>query len=266
MKINEVKCKSILTKSKLPETDYCINPYIGCVHGCVYCYARFMKRFTDHKEEWGEVLDVKINAPLVLKRQLSSKKVKKGTVLLGSVTDAYQLAEDRYRITRSLLEILLEYNFPVSVLTKSNLVVRDIDLLRQFKDCEVGLTITSLDKKVARDFEPNSSSPQARLVALEMLKKAGIRTYAFIGPILPGITNLPLIFSELQGKIDFVMVESLNLKCGNRDNLLKLIEAKYLKILPLFQGINNKYWDQIEENVKKLSEKSEIPLKGFYRH
>ncbi|MCG2686361.1 radical SAM protein, partial [Candidatus Parcubacteria bacterium] len=131
MKTALIQCKTLLTKSRLPEADYCINPYIGCSHECVYCYSRFKKRFTGHTEKWGEFVDIKINAPEVLEKQLS-RNPKKGVALLGSVTDAYQPVEKKYKITRAILKVLLKYDFPVSVLTKSDLVTRDVDLFKQF--------------------------------------------------------------------------------------------------------------------------------------
>ena len=189
MAIKEIQCKSILTKSNLPEVDYCINPYVGCLHGCSYCYASFMKRFTGHLEEWGAFLDVKINAPEILKKQLTPRK-KKGAILIGSVTDAYQPIERRYGITRRILEILAKHEFPVSILTKSALVMRDIDVIKKMRSCEVGITITSLDESISRIFEPVASSPQKRLDTLSFFKDNNIKTYAFVGPILPGITEI----------------------------------------------------------------------------
>lgn len=266
MKINTIKCKTLLTKSKLPESDYCINPYIGCLHGCIYCYSRFMKRFTGHIEKWGQFVDVKVNAPEILEKELS-RNPKRGITLLGSVTDAYQSVESKYKITRALLEVLLKYDFPVSILTKSDLVVRDMDLLKQFSKCDVGLTITTLDEDVAKDFEPCSSSPQRRIKTLEKLHKAGIRTYGFLGPILPGITNLQTIFTVLKGKVDFVMAETLNTRCGNRQNILTLLRERYPHLLPLYQlGFNKEYWDKVENELKILGRKFGIPLRGFFRH
>lgn len=266
MKINTLQCKSLLTKSRLPEVDYCINPYVGCLHGCVYCYARFMKRFTDHTEKWGEFVDVKINAPEIIDKELS-RKPKKGVALLGSVTDAYQLVEKKYKITRAILEILLRYDFPISILTKSDLVTRDTDLLKRFSNCDVGLTITTLDRQVAKDFEPRSSSPHRRLKALEILHSAGIRTYGFIGPILPSFTNLQSIFAVLKGKVNFIMAESLNMKCGNWQDIQDILEKKYPHYLPLYRSrFGRRYWDGVGEELKKLSVEFNIPLKGFYRH
>lgn len=266
MKINTIQYKTLLTKSRLPEVDYCINPYIGCLHGCVYCYARFMKRFTGHDEPWGHFLDVKINAPEVLAKELG-RKPKRGVVLLGSVTDAYQPVERKYRITRAILEILLQHDFPVSVLTKSNLVVRDLDLFKQFKQCEVGLTITTMDQGVACNFEPNSSTPQQRIETLDVLYRSGITTYAFIGPILPELTDLEAIFKTIQGKVNFVMAESLNLKCGNWKNIRNLLRSKYPNLLSLYQSrFSRTYWEQIERKLRTLSGKFKIPIKGFYQH
>lgn len=263
MKINTIQCKTLLTKSRLPEADYCINPYIGCLHGCIYCYTRFMKRFTGHDEPWGHFLDVKINAPEVLAKELA-RKPKRGMVLLGSVTDAYQPIERKYRITRAILEILLQHDFPVSVLTKSNLVVRDLDLFRQFSQCEVGLTITTTDQRIARYFEPRSSALQQRIEVLNTFHRSGITTYAFIGPILPELTNLEAIFAAIQDKVNFVMAESLNLKCGNWENIRNLLESKYPHLLSLYQSrFSQTYWKQIERELRMLSEKFKIPLKGL---
>ena len=266
MRTNTIQYKTLLTKSKLPEVDYCINPYVGCSHGCVYCYSRFMKRFTGHTERWGEFVDVKINASETLEKELS-RNPKRGVVLLGSVTDAYQPAERKYKITQDILKVLLRYDFPTSILTKSDLVIRDIDLLKRFSNCEVGFTITTLDEQTARNFEPFSSSPERRLKALETLHNSGIRTYGFIGPILPELTNLESTFTALQGKVNFVMAESLNMKCGNWEDIRSLLERKYPRLLALYRSrFDQKYWQQIERKLRELSSRFRIPLKGFYRH
>lgn len=181
--IKEVIAKSILSKSGIPGATYCVNPYTGCSHACGYCYASFMKKYTGHTEPWGNFVDVKINAPEVLQRQL--KRAPKGSVMISSVTDAYQPVESRYKITRQCLESLLPYQFPVDILTKSPLVLRDMDLIRQFADIEVGMTITTDDEKIRKIFEPNAPPIEARIQALKTLYENGIKTYVFIGPVLP---------------------------------------------------------------------------------
>ena len=181
--IKEVIAKSILSKSGIPGADYCINPYTGCSHACRYCYASFMKRFTGHTEPWGDFVDVKINAPQILQRQL--KRASKGSVMISSVTDVYQPVEGNYKLTRQCLEILLPYQFPVFILTKSPLVLRDMDLLRQFEDIEVGITITTDNDKMREIFEPKAPTIEARINALRTLHENNIKTYVFIGPALP---------------------------------------------------------------------------------
>lgn len=135
-----IKCKTILTKSKLPKVDYCYNAYVGCTHSCKYCYAEFMKKFTGHiNDEWGKFIDYKENAVDILKKEV--RKIEKDKwVLMGSVTDTYQPIEKKLLLTRKSLEVFLEYQVPVSILTKSDLVMRDIDILMKFPKCEVGVS------------------------------------------------------------------------------------------------------------------------------
>jgi len=128
----QIEAKSILSKSGIGGISYCVNPYVGCSHGCVYCYASFMKRFTGHREPWGSFVDVKVNAPQLLEKQ--TRKTRDGVIILSSVTDPYQPAEARCRVTRGCLEALAGKPFRVEVLTKSPLVLRDIDLLKTFKN------------------------------------------------------------------------------------------------------------------------------------
>jgi len=208
MIVKEVYVKTILSKSKVYE--YTINPYIGCEHNCTYCYARFMKRFTGHKERWGEFVDVKINTSLLLSREI--KKKQPSRIWMSGVCDSYQPLEKRYRLTRHCLEILLEHGWAVTVQTKSHLVLRDKDLLRRFNQCEVGLTITTADEDVRKIFEPNTSSIQQRIKTLEKLHMAGIQTFAMIAPLLPHAENL---VSQLKGKVDYVLIDRMNYHHAN---------------------------------------------------
>ena len=146
MKIKEIQASSIITKSNLPDADYVINPYVGCMHSCIYCYARFMKRFTGHTEEWGKFVDVKVNAPDLIPAKTSKYRGK--SIFLASVTDAYLPLERKYQLTRKILEKLIPLQPNLGVQTKSDLDVRDIDLLKQFKNCEVGFMITTLEERL----------------------------------------------------------------------------------------------------------------------
>jgi DNA repair photolyase len=203
MIIKEIQSKTILSVSKV--YPYVINPYTGCQHNCSYCYAKFMKRFTGHKEPWGQFVDVKINAPELLRQEITRKKT--GRVWVSGVCDPYQPLEAKYILTRQCLEILAQNNWPVTVQTRSPLVLRDIEILKKGKDFEAGLSITTSDDDIRKLFEPNAPPIKERLRALEELHKAGIRTYAMIAPMLPGAENLAEI---LAGKVDYVNIDRMN--------------------------------------------------------
>ncbi len=209
MKVHELKAKTILVPSRISKETYCLNPYVGCQHGCRYCYATFMKRFTGHLERWGEFVDIKVNSPELLAKE--ARRARKWEIIISSVTDPYQPLERRYQLTRQCLYILLEHQLPVSILTKSSLVLRDIDLLTRFTQCEVGLTITTDKEEIRRVFEPHSSPIPERISALETLHAQGLRTYAFIGPILP--QNPERLAERLRRLVDFVYIDRMNY-CG----------------------------------------------------
>ena len=225
MEVREIFSKTILTKTAISSFDYCINPYVGCGHGCRYCYASFMKRFTGHLEPWGEFVDVKVNAPYLLRKQL--KRAKQGVVALSTVTDPYQPLEKAYQLTRGCLEALLDYQFSVNILTRSPLCLRDIDLFKQFKNIEVGFSITTHDENIKKNFEPHSPSIQSRVKALETLRKEKISTYAFIGPMLP-LDPKPLV-AMLDGLIDEVLIDRLNYPNKVKSLYRKTKLEKYLE-------------------------------------
>jgi len=201
--VREKYAKNILSKSKV--YDYTVNPYTGCEHGCTYCYARFMKRYTGHKEEWGKFVDVKVNASQLLRKEI--KKKKPGDVWISGVCDPYQPLEEKYRLTRKCLEIFLDYGWKVTVQTKSPLVMRDIDILKKFRKVEVGFTITTADEEIRRIFEPNAPAIKKRIDALDKLCKTGITTFVMIAPILPEAEKLVQLVS---GKVDYVRIDRMN--------------------------------------------------------
>lgn len=203
MIIKEVHAKSILSKSKV--YDYTINPYVGCEHGCTYCYARFMKRWTGHKEEWGQFVDVKINAMRLLQHEIRKKQV--GNVWISGVCDPYQPLEKKYQLTRSILEVLLKHGWSVAIQTKSPLILRDAELLREFSGVEVGLTITTADENIGKIFEPNAPPVKKRIEAVEKLHSFGIKTFVMIAPVLPKAEGL---VEQLSRKADYVLIDRMN--------------------------------------------------------
>ncbi|GAK58200.1 radical SAM domain protein [Candidatus Vecturithrix granuli] len=269
MGVNEILARSILQKSGIPGVSFVINPYTGCVHGCVYCYARFMKRFTGHAEPWGAFLDAKVNAPDLLKRQLENRKTPlTEEVFLSSVTDPYLPAEKQYQLTRRILEVLLEYQTPISILTKSELVLRDIDLLRQFKRCSVGLSMMTTDDAMASRFEPYASLPSQRIRALKTLKESGVYTYAFLSPYLPRVSNIEHLFEGLQGAIDEIGIEALNVRACNWAGVEKILKEHFPKLLPGYKQLarDDLYWDQLEQQAHYLIESYRLTFMGFFRH
>jgi DNA repair photolyase len=203
MIIKEVQPKTILSVSKV--YPYVINPYTGCQHNCSYCYARFMRRFTGHKEPWGQFVDVKANAPDLLKVEITRKK--KGKIWISGVCDPYQPLEAKYKLTRQCLEILAQINWPVIIQTRSPLILRDMDILKKGRDFEAGFSITTADDSIRRMFEPQAPPIKERIGALDELHNNGIRTYVMIAPILPGAESLAEI---LMGKVDYVIIDKLN--------------------------------------------------------
>lgn len=268
MRIKEIESRSLVTKTQLPEADYVANPYIGCIHGCVYCYARFMKRFTGHQEPWGEFVDIKTNAGELAERELG--KIGEKTVLLSSVTDPYQPLERKYQLTRRILEQAVIANTPISILTKSDLVLRDLDLLRQLNTCEVGLSFSTSDDAVRRVFELRSSSVEQRLRALDVIKNSGVRTYSFLGPILPGLTDLEGLFERFaKAKVDLVMAENLNMEGAIFPSLMDTIQNHYPHLVDLYHQIKRDprdYWEPIKTELVELANRHQLPVKLYFDH
>jgi len=247
MKIKEITAKSILSTSRV--SDYAVNPYVGCQHACVYCYAKFMKRFTGHRETWGEFVDVKVNAPELLAREVAKKKV--GRVWISGVCDPYQPLERKYRLTRRCLDVLVENGWPVTVQTKSPLVLRDIDILKRAADIEVGFTITTADERMRKIFEPGAPPIAKRIEALEALHAEGIKTFAMIAPLLPGAEKLPEL---LRNSADHVLVDRLNYHYA---------DAVYKKFGMQWAREDN-FFRKIADDLSKAFEKNKVPCQGLF--
>lgn len=208
MKTKEIFSKSILSSSKI--YDYTINPYVGCQHGCSYCYARFMKRFTGHREPWGDFVDVKTNAPDLLKKEIEKKQ--KGSVWVSGVCDPYQPLEEKYKLTRRCLDILVRKDWPVVIQTRSPLVVRDMDIFKKSNRIRVCLSVTTSNDEIRKAFEPNAPSIMERLRSVESLYRNGIETYVLIAPILPEAENL---IRMLAGKVNQIIIDRMNYRHAN---------------------------------------------------
>jgi len=264
MLVKEVECKSVLNKSAL--ADYCINPYIGCQHACKYCYAEsYTRRFSRHMETWGDFVDVKVNAPAVLAREVKRKP--KGTVYISSLTDAYQPLERKYELTRKLLEILLQHQFPISIQTKSALVLRDLDLIRKFHEREVGFTITTLNDNIRASFEPTSSSVKEKLQAIKELKENGVQTFVFFGPILPYLSdqNIEQYFHQIASAgVDYIYVDKLNLKPGLWDKLERHLQKDFPQLHEKWKTIllgKKDYYAKLKVQISSMCKRLELECK-----
>ena len=285
MKITQKEVKSVLTPSKLPGSDYVVNPYSGCAFGCVYCYADFTRKFTGHMDDkWGDYVDIKINTPEIFQNELGSlsKKVikknvfkqgNKPVIFFGSVTDPYQGVEAKFQLTRKCLEIisksLIKNDIKVSLLTKSPLVIRDIDIYKQIPDLEVGMTITSTDDVVSKMFESCAPPSSLRIKALKELNKEGINTYAFVGPLLPHFVanreSLEKLFKSIkESGTDVVWAEHINLKGKKMNRLMELVgDSLGKEEYKLF--INSQtdwYKKKLNETVMELVKKYDLKLIG----
>ncbi len=210
-KVRVVHARTALSPSRLEGFDWALNPYRGCTHGCAYCYAPSVLRV--ERDRWGTCVEVRQNLPTVLMREL--KRREPGVVGISTVTDPYQPVEGRFKVTRHCLEVLLRHNWPVTILTKSDLVVRDLDLLGRFSDAEVGFTVTTLDEHQRRLLEPGAPPVPRRLAGMRLVSESGVRTYAFLGPIYP-MANLhgvrELVRRTHEAGAGMVMVDRLNLR------------------------------------------------------
>lgn len=252
--IKTVKTKNIMTKSTLPVGGYSVNPYIGCTHGCKYCYASFMKRFTGHDEPWGTFLDVKCWPEIK-----NPEKYKGQKIVIGSVTDGYNPQEAYFKNTRHILEQLKGSDAEILICTKSDLVVRDLDLLKSLGKVTVSWSINTLDEKFREDMDC-AVSIQRRLAAMKQVYDAGIRTVCFISPVFPGITDFEAIFEKVKNQCDLVWLENLNLRGSFKQSIMNYIQDNYPDLVPLYNAIYNKknrtYFQLLEKKAEQMAKQN----------
>lgn len=255
--IQTVACKSALSKSTLPGLAYTFNPYIGCTHGCLYCYVPDVLRGRVISSKWGS--EVMLKEPILDRLKFDLHRAKKGIVGVSTVTDPYQQVERSLCITREALKLLKEAQFPVSIQTKSALVVRDIDIIRE-GNMEVGITVTSMNDSFRRLFEPRASPPAERARALKELCLKGIHTWIFYGPIIPGyndsledIQDIVELAAETQCRIIY---DRLNLKPLMLSRINKNLTKE--KIVQIRRGISESTFMQLRELCRKSGIKCEF--------
>jgi DNA repair photolyase len=235
----ESEAKSIINRvpgGALP-FDWTINPYRGCSHACVYCFARPTHTYLDMNagRDFETKIVVKVNAPEVLRRELAAKRWKGEHIAMGTGTDPYQRAEGRYRLMRGIIEALIDHRNPFSILTKGTLILRDLDLLTEAAEVapvSVAFSIGTLDEEVWRSTEPGTPHPRARIGAIRTLTEAGIPSGVLMAPILPGISDRPeqlrdVVEAAIDAGATHVSPILLHLRPGVREEFLPWLEEEH---------------------------------------
>lgn len=252
-----IQVMGILTKSNLPVADWSVNPYVGCSHACRYCYASFMKRFTGHGENWGSFVDVKYWPAIRRKERYAGQEL-----FLSSVTDPYQPCEERYGRTRALLEEMKDSGCTLSISTKSDLVLRDLDLIRSYPKATVAWSVNTLDEEFRHEMD-DAVSFERRLEAMRIFHEHGVRTTCFISLIFPGITDVEAIVRRVEGQCDLIWLENLNLRGGFRKTILDWIAAKRADLIPLYEEIYVKgrrdWWARLDEEIRASASANGFP-------
>lgn len=265
MIVGEVNIKTYLSKSKLPGVDYTINPYVGCPHKCVYCYAEYMKKFTAHPEPWGEFLDVR-RCPVPLRPYMLFHT----QVMLSSVTDAYNPYEKDFRLTRKLMEQLVFCQAHVRVLTKSPLIVRDMDLFKKLPSFEGALSFSSSKESFRQLAEPGASTVEEKINALKTLKENGLSTAVVIAPIFPQITDWKEIIRLTRPYTDRYHFDALNMRPAYQKRVMQFIARNFPDTLDLYASIYEKedisYWRHLQQEINDFCTQNHIPGQADFKH
>jgi len=244
VKIYEVRASRALAPSGLPEYDYSLNPYVGCLHGCLYCYAMDFTRGPP-AAAWGEMVYVKVNLLELLRREV--RRVRPGVVGISTITDPYQPPEARYKLTRGAVEMLAQAGFHVSIQTKSGMVTRDLDLLTRHRHAvDVGITITTLRDK-ARILEPHAAHPLARARAAEKLANAGIKVWIFLGPVIPSYNDGAQDLAEVIRLARRIGAEVIYDRYRPKPRADAHLAAGYRPVKPTAE-----WWSQVKKTVERI--------------
>jgi DNA repair photolyase len=265
MTVREITCKSLLTDTGLP-ADYVINCYVGCQHGCCYCYARYMKRFTGHREPWGTFVDIRTNAPEVLAREVRRKP--KGSVILSSVCDAWQPLETEHGVSGRCVEILAREGWHISILTKSALARRDLPSL-EGTSAEVGVSVSAHEEEIRRVVEPAASPTRERFELLAEAAARGIAVYAFLGPLLPHLTDTEenidaLVAAIARLPVTHVYTDRVNFRSGVAASLRRMARDHFPDLAEDYRWLGSDkdadfaYADQLRSRLARAAERHGI--------
>jgi len=277
----EIRAKSIL--NRLPSKDdwfqcsYTMNIYRGCEHGCTYCDGRSRKYWpSGGNKTFSSRVIVKANAPSLLKTKLMKLPKKEVIALGGGVNDSWQPCEERYGLTRKCLEILMKRDFPVCMMTKSELILRDMDIIKQIAEknwCFVAVSLSTVDEKLSRIFEPNAPSPKKRLDVIKRFADEGITAGVCYMPIIPYLTDSveqieKTIAMAKDSKASFVLASSMTLSDYQKKYFMDLIKLRYRRLVPAFEDLyryghspGGNYQGILEARIEKACSKHKMKRK-----
>lgn len=268
MKFIEKQVKDIYTKSQLPAADIVVNPYIGCTHNCIYCYASFMQRFVNIDEPYGSYIVIKEWQRKHLNK-LSNK-----TILFSSITDPFQPINERYNNTQKALQEIIDAKIDchVEILTKSKFVLHALDQLKEIPNLKVGISISTIDDRVSRMIEPGASVTSERIETLKILHVNNIPCYAFISPIIPYVTDVYALIEAVKDDVDYICFENLNLRSSYKQEVFHFIEKQYPTIYEDFKKVYTdkayaeRYWQTVEEDIQQYCADRNIEYRLFFYH
>lgn len=277
----EVGCKSLLNRVSSPSMPFrwSINPYRGCLHSCKYCYARGTHQYLglNADQDFENMIFAKTNAPEVLRQELSKPTWRREVIAIGTAVDPYQPAEGRYRLTRQILGLLLEFETPCTLVTKNTMIVRDLDLLTALAKgpgCQVHVSVTTMQTRLVRLLEPDTPLPTRRLEALQALAEAGVPTGVLVAPVLPGLTDTRANLEEVvraaaQHGARFLHSGVLRLNDGAKEVYSRFLAEHFPALQPLYQRLYGQgayapvsYRRRVEGLVRRLSCHYGIPQSG----
>ncbi|MFC1564757.1 radical SAM protein [candidate division KSB1 bacterium] len=261
MKISTCSTRPILVPCELEFLDYQVDPYIGCRHHCYYCYA-----LNQAETDWNEEILFHKDITGQLSEELDKISPQK-TILLGYYSDPYQSYEAEYRQTRKVLELFLKKGISFSILTKSKLITRDIDILKEMDNASVGVSVAFTDNKIRRRFEANAANTEQRIRTLCILSEAGIPTYALISPVIPYITDVISLIGMLEPYTDNIWISGLNINeisDRNRKNIQDILEVHFPDLQEQIETVimskDHLYWDQLRQDLHDLQNDKQLNL------
>lgn len=260
MKVKEIEVNRFISKSEIEGIDFVINSYVGCPNACMYCYASYMQNFSGHQEEWGTFLDVKKTNYKLLKRSVEGK-----TYLMSSTTDCYNSYEKKYELTRNILKQLINFNVNLIIETKNELILRDLDLLKQIRNLKVIISLNTLDDKFRQDIEKESSI-NSRLKTIQELVKNGLEVIVNISPIFPYLTDYKKIIEKTKKYVSEYKFQFLELKSGSKRKALKYIGDKYpnyyLEYAKIYLLNDTEYFDKLKKEIEEYCNR--LGLKYYF--